>query len=94
MWSCDLKLYVLQIKCSQYWPISSKTMYGDIAVTLENTHTFPDYAIRTLNVQSVRGYHLYKHSYGVNVQLVRGRRHYCALALSCCEHSVVVIVYL
>lgn len=40
-----------KIKCAQYWPSSSKTMYGDIAVTLEHTHLFPDYTIRTLGVQ-------------------------------------------
>ena len=40
-----------KIKSTQYWPDSSTTMYGDIAVTLENTHPFSDYIIRTLKVE-------------------------------------------
>ncbi len=46
-------IYLYQIKCTQYWPNTSTTMYGDIAVTLESTHTFPDYTIRTLSVELV-----------------------------------------
>ncbi len=50
-----LFIYLYQIKCTQYWPNTSTTMYGDIAVTLESTHTFPDYTIKTLSVELVSG---------------------------------------
>ncbi|XP_053563055.1 receptor-type tyrosine-protein phosphatase U isoform X2 [Bombina bombina] len=43
-----------RVKCSKYWPDSVET-YGDIRITLLNTETLAEYAVRTFTLER-RGY--------------------------------------
>lgn len=43
----------LQVKCSKYWPDDSE-MYGDIKITLVESETLAEYAVRTFALERVR----------------------------------------
>lgn len=43
----------LQVKCSKYWPDDSE-MYGDIKITLVESETLAEYAVRTFTLERVR----------------------------------------
>lgn len=41
------------MKCSKYWPDDSE-MYGDIKITLVESETLAEYAVRTFALERVR----------------------------------------
>lgn len=40
-----------QRRCEQYWPDVGTLEYGPFIVTLSGEHVYPDYTIRTLQVE-------------------------------------------
>lgn len=46
-------LFVLQIKCEQYWPTDGAELYGDIEVTVTDWIEFANYTITTLQICKV-----------------------------------------
>lgn len=51
---CNLVfLFVLQIKCEQYWPTDGAELYGDIEVTVTDWIEFANYTITTLQICKV-----------------------------------------
>lgn len=43
------------MKCSKYWPDDSE-MYGDIKITLVQSETLAEYAVRTFALERVRSH--------------------------------------
>jgi protein tyrosine phosphatase len=43
----------MKVKCSQYWPNSGSTQYGNFNVTLVNTITHADFVTRQLHIKKV-----------------------------------------
>nr|CAB3266741.1 sushi, von Willebrand factor type A, EGF and pentraxin domain-containing protein 1-like [Phallusia mammillata] len=44
-----------QIKCAQYWPTSSKEVYGDLSIVFQGENRLVDYTIRKFTIQQMRG---------------------------------------
>lgn len=51
----DLELFLLQIKCDQYWPHRGAETYGVMQVLLVDVTELSTYTIRTFHISRVAG---------------------------------------